>query len=67
MIDINYLEVEERVRTVGRKMEFVLDRAGVTYRTWFNWKTKRIDPLERINKVLAEVEKLEKEFNGGNE
>ncbi|NIR52913.1 hypothetical protein GWO43_30300 [candidate division KSB1 bacterium] len=60
MLTVNYRKIEQRAKAAGSDIEAVLSRAGITYRTWFNWKTGRIDPLDRINRVqkaLGEIEK----------
>ena len=64
MITLDFEKIEQRVRDNGLPFAEILRRAEVDYKTWYRWKTKEIDPVGKINKVLIEVEKLEKEFNG---
>ena len=59
MITLDFEQIEARVRENGLPFAEILRRADIQYRTWYRWKTGEIDPVGNINKVLAEVEKLE--------
>ena len=67
MIKVNYAEIEAKTRACGLPFAEILRRAEIDYKTWYFWKTGKVNPFKRINRVLDEVDKLEKEFNGGDD
>ena len=65
MITVNYEDIERRVDDVKSTMAHVCRRADIPHQSWIRWKTGTNQPnLGKLNTILAEVEKLEKEFNG---
>jgi len=65
MITVDYEEIEGRVEAVSTTMAHVCRRADIPHKTWIRWKAGTNQPnLGKLNTILAEVEKLEKEFNG---
>lgn len=59
MIEINYSEMEQQARDKGVPFAEILRRAELNYATWYRWKTGATDPVNRINSVYRELEKLD--------
>ena len=66
MIEIDYEDIEAKVADCEVSFASVLRNSGIPQQTWYRWKKGLASPVvNKLNQVLAEVEKLEKEFNGG--
>ena len=59
MIEIDYKEIESKVKASGLPMIEILRRANIPYRTFYRWREGVNDArIGQLNDLLREVEKL---------